>query len=221
MSNTTFLESTEFVDSDSEVIKAYAEKAAEGATTDLEKAVKLYYKVRDGIRYTPYLDFGEKRVYQASSVLQQGWGFCASKASLLAACGRAIGIPSRVGFADVQNHLNTPRLRDLNGGDLMQWHAFTEFFLEGKWVKATPAFNKQLCEKFRVKPLEFDGLEDSIFHPYDADDRKHMEYVKDRGSFADVPYEEIIATYRKNSPKLLNNGLSGDQSGDFGADAQA
>ncbi|MCW9034730.1 MAG: transglutaminase-like domain-containing protein [Rhodospirillales bacterium] len=220
MTEETYLQPASFIDSDSEAIKEYANEAIGDATTDLDKALKLYYKIRDGIHYTPYLDFGKQGVYRASTVLEQGWGFCASKASLLAACGRAVGIPSRIGFADVENHLNTPRLRELNGGDLMQWHAFTEFYLKGKWVKATPAFNKKLCDKFRVKPLEFNGLEDSIFHPYDEDERKHMEYVKDRGSFADVPYEEIIATYKKNSPKLLDNGLSGGQSGDFGDDAQ-
>lgn len=216
MTSSQFLQSAEFINSDAADIRAFAHATAHSAETQTEKAVALYYRVRDGIRYTPYLDFGDPEMYRASSVLRHGYGFCISKASLLAACGRALGIPSRLGFADVTNHLNTPRLREMNGGDLMRWHAFTEFLLQGKWVKATPAFNLELCTRFRVMPLEFNGREDSIFHPFDADERKHMEYVFERGSFADVPFAEIIATYRKYSPKLFGDNAGGD----FGAEAQ-
>jgi len=217
MTDDAFLNSAKFIDSDDQAVIAYAEKAAGDAETDKEKAVRLYYAVRDDIRYTPYLDFAADESYKASSVLENGFGFCTSKASLLAACGRAVGVPSRVGFADVRNHLSTPRLLELNGSDLMRWHAFTEFFIEGKWVKATPAFNKELCDRFRVKPLEFDGEEDSIFHPFDEDDRQHMEYVKERGAFADIPYDEMLATFREHSPKLLGGALDGD----FGSEAEA
>ncbi len=217
-----FLQSADFIDSDAVDVKTFAGKTVRPSQSPLEKAVALYYRVRDGIRYTPYLDFSDPEIYRASSVLRNGYGFCVSKSSLLAACGRAVGIPSRVGFADVNNHLNTPRLREMNGGDLMRWHAFTEFYLDGIWVKSTPAFNLELCTRFRVKPLEFNGKEDSIFHPFDADQRKHMEYVHERGSFADVPFAAIIETFKKYSPKLLDNRAD-DNFGvddDFGADAQ-
>lgn len=210
-----FLQSAEFIDSDAATVRAYAAQAVLPAQSPREQAVALYYRVRDGIRYTPYLDFSDPDVYRASGVLRLGYGFCISKASLLAACGRALGIPTRIGFADVRNHLTTPRLRAMNGGDLMRWHAFTEFWLDEQWVKATPAFNLELCTRFRVRPLEFDGREDSIFHPFDADQRQHMEYVNDHGSFADVPFAEILATYREHCPGLL----AGNDGGDFGAEA--
>jgi transglutaminase-like putative cysteine protease len=214
--NPLFLQSAEFIDSDNVRIISFAEETVRVSQSQLEKAVALYYRIRDGIRYTPYLDYGAPEMYRASCVLSNGYGFCISKASLLAACGRALGIPSRVGFADVKNHLNTPRLRKMNGGDLMRWHAFTEFYLQGKWVKSTPAFNLELCTRFRVKPLEFNGTDDSIFHPFDADQRKHMEYVHERGSFADVPFSAITATYKKYNPGLLGDNTGGD----FGDDAQ-
>jgi hypothetical protein len=91
--------------------------------------------------------------------------------------------------------------------------------LEGKWVKATPAFNVELCQRFRVKPLEFDGREDSIFHPYDAEDRRHMEYVRDRGSHADVPVAEIMQAFREVYPVLYRTGTAarvGDPEERFG-----
>jgi len=214
--DTQFLQSADFIDSDAVNIREFAEETVRDSQSQQEKAIALYYRVRDGIRYTPYLDFSDPEMYRASSVLRNGYGFCISKSSLLAACGRALGVPSRIGFADVNNHLNTPRLREMNGGDLMRWHAFTEFYLHGIWVKSTPAFNQELCTRFRVKPLEFNGRDDSIFHPFDIDQRKHMEYVYERGSFADVPFASITATYKKYSPKLFDSNADGD----FAADAE-
>jgi transglutaminase-like putative cysteine protease len=211
-----YLEPAAFIDSDHPLIQEFARKSLSAGDTALAQAIDLYYRVRDGIRYTPYLDYANPEVYRASSVLQKGFGFCVSKASLLAACGRVLQIPARIGFGDVTNHLNSPRLREINNGDIMRWHAFTEFYLEERWVKATPAFNLELCTRFRIKPLEFDGREDSIFHPYDADERRHMEYLQMRGSFADVPLADILSTWRTYSPKLLGN----DASGDFGAEAE-
>ena len=216
MMDQRYLQPAEFIDSDNPAIQAFAKDSLTVAGAALEQAVDLYYRVRDGIRYTPYIDYADPEMYRASSVLGNGFGFCGSKASLLAACARALKIPARVGFGDVNNHLNSPRLREINNGDIMRWHAFTEIYLAGRWVKATPAFNLELCSRFRVKPLEFNGREDSIFHPYDADQRRHMEYLSMRGSFADVPLNDIVATYRIHSPKLLGNQAAGD----FGAEAE-
>jgi transglutaminase-like putative cysteine protease len=211
-----FLQSAEFIDSANAAVKIFAEQAVRPGQSRRERAVALYYRVRDGIRYTPYLDFGDPDVYRASSVLRNGYGFCISKAALLAACGRALGIPARLGFADVRNHLSTPRLLELNGGDLLRWHAFSELYLDGRWVKATPAFNLELCTRFRVNALEFNGREDSIFHPFDAAGRRHLEYVRERGSFADVPFDEIVASYREHSPQLIGYR----EGGDFDAEAE-
>lgn len=172
----------------------------------MARAVSLYYAVRDGIRYNPFLDFSREETFRASQCIAAGEGFCIGKAALLAACARADGIPARVGFADVKNHLTTPALRERMGTDLFVYHGYTELLLEGKWVKATPAFNVELCRRFRVKPLEFDGREDSIFHPFDEQDRRHMEYLRDRGSHADVPVAEIMRTFREVYPMLYGLG---------------
>ncbi len=196
-----FLSAGRYVDSDHPAVVEFARKHVKGAS-DLERAVSLYYAVRDGIRYNPFLDFSQDTAFRGSKCLETGEGFCIGKAALLAACARAVGIPARVGFADVKNHLTTPRLAERMGTDLFVYHGFTELLLEGKWVKATPAFNLELCRKFRVKPLEFDGRADSIFHPFDADDRRHMEYLRERGSYADVPVAEIQRVFREVYPVL-------------------
>ncbi|HET9734563.1 MAG TPA: transglutaminase family protein [Burkholderiales bacterium] len=201
-----FLSPGRYVDSDHPDVIAFARQHVKG-TTDLERAVSLYYAVRDAIRYNPFLDFTSDASFRGSVCLQTGEGFCIGKAALLAACARAVGIPARVGFADVKNHLTTPRLAERMGGsDLFVYHGYTELWLEGKWVKATPAFNLELCRKFRVKPLEFDGRHDSIFHPFDADERRHMEYLRDRGTHADVPVDEIQRVFREAYPGLYKLG---------------
>jgi transglutaminase-like putative cysteine protease len=168
--------------------------------------VRLYEAVRDGIVYTPYCDFHDADTYRASATLARGSGFCVAKAALLAAAARAAGIPARVGFADVRNHLCTPRLRETMGTDVFYYHGYTELWLDGRWVKATPAFDRGLCERFGVRPLEFDGTADSLFHPYDASGRRHMEYVRDRGPHADVPVADIAAVFDREYPNLVRGG---------------
>lgn len=200
-----FLAPAQYVDSAHPAVVAFSKAHAKG-NTPLERAVALYYAVRDGVRYNPFLDFSLEATYQASACLAAGEGFCVGKAALLAAVARADGIPARVGFADVKNHLTTPALRERMGSDLFIYHGYTELHLEGKWVKATPAFNVELCRRFKVKPLEFDGREDSVFHPFDEEERRHMEYLRDRGSHADVPVAEIMAAFREAYPVLYRMG---------------
>ena len=200
-----YLAAGRYIDSSHPAVLGFSEENVKGET-ERERAVSLYYAVRDKVRYNPFLDFTRTDVFRASAVLEAGQGFCIGKASLLAACARAAGISARVGFADVKNHLTTPRLAETMGSDLFVYHGYTEMRIEGKWVKATPAFNLALCKRFRVKPLEFDGREDSIFHPFDEDERRHMEYLRDRGVYADVPVDEIQQAFRDAYPKFYGLG---------------
>jgi transglutaminase-like putative cysteine protease len=203
-----YLAPTSYIDSDADTVAAFARQAAGDERDDVARAVRLYYAVRDAIVYTPYCDFYAAESFRASGVLAKGSGFCVGKASLLAAAARASGIAARVGFADVRNHLCTPRLRELIGGDVFYYHGYCELHVAGAWVKATPAFDRTLCERFGVRPLEFDGRHDSLFHPYDRAGRRHMEYVRDRGAHADVPVADIVATFERVYPKLVKTGAA-------------
>lgn len=200
---TEFLAPGEWIDSDDPGVQAFAREHARGAD-DREKAVSLYHAIRDDIRYNPFLDFSKSAAFRASEVLALREGFCVGKAALLAACARVVGIPARIGLADVKNHLTTPRLREKMGTDLFVYHGYAELLLDGRWVKATPAFNQALCDRFRVKPLEWDGREDSVFHEFDEDNRRHMEYVRDHGSFADVPVDRIRKAFREVYPDFYD-----------------
>lgn len=196
MNFTQYLQPTEIIDSHQPTISAYAQKITEHTHNQpLDLAVAIYYAVRDDIRYDPYSPFYLPEHYRASRVLQNKRGYCVCKASLLCALGRYLGIPSRVGFATVRNHLATRELLDYIGSDLFVYHGYNEFFLNGKWVKATPAFNKELCHRHHVAPLEFNGHEDSVFQAYNIEDQRFMEYIDDHGVYADIPVETILTAW--------------------------
>jgi transglutaminase-like putative cysteine protease len=204
-----YLRPTWFIDCDTPSIRRRAEEVAAGATSDEERAVRLFYVVRDGIRYDPYSITRNPDDYRASTVFGQRAAYCIPKAVVLTALARAVGVPARLGFADVRNHLASEKLLARLGTDLFVFHGFTEFWLAGRWVKATPAFNIELCERFGVRPLEFDGRGDALFHEYSADGRRHMNYVAERGSFADLPFEKIMSAF---------DALYGDVSAGAGRD---
>ena len=203
--NLATLASTALIDSDAPSVRAFAATHARGST-DRERAVALYLAVRDGFRYDPYRIDLSPHGMTASTVLANGYGWCVPKAALMTAACRAAGIPARMGFADVRNHLSTERMRETMKTDLFIWHGYTDIWLGGQWRKATPAFNIELCERFGLLPLEFDGASDSIYHPFDKSGQRHMEYVQQRGTFDDLPLAQIVADFRT----VYSGWLTGD-----------
>jgi transglutaminase-like putative cysteine protease len=199
-----YLGPTRHVESDAPQIVEFARAAVAGAAEDVEQAVRIYSAVRDRIAYDPYDRFDDGCSFSALRALQRRRGSCIPKAALLVASARALGIAGRLGFADVRNHLASRRLTIANNGDIFRWHCYAELLLGGRWVKATPAFDLALCERGGIVPLGFDGTNDSVFHPFDRSNRRHMEYVLERGSFAGVPVEAILDTWRQHSPGLFD-----------------
>ncbi len=206
-----FLSPARFIDSDSPKVAEFARDAAGDASGEVERALRLFRAVRDEITYDPYVNFADPANFRASGVLAARRGFCVGKAALLAACCRAVGIPARVGYADVRNHMTSPKLDALIKTDVFMWHSYAEIQLSGRWLKSTPAFDLALCERVGLAPLDFDGQSDSLFHPFDRAGRRHMEYLKDRGAFADVPFETMQADFRAYYPALMKEaGIAGD-----------
>ncbi|MBT5754049.1 MAG: transglutaminase family protein [Acidimicrobiaceae bacterium] len=193
-----WLAPTWFIDSDSDEVAEFAATARATAADDndhTDVAVALFYAVRDGFRYDPYVRAEGPEDYRASSVAGTAANWCTPKSVLLTAAARHCGIPARLGFADVRNHLSSEKLAAKMGTDLFIWHGYTEFLLDGTWRKASSAFNIEMCERFGVKALDFDGTTDSLMHPFDEAGARHMEYVNQRGSFNDLPLGEIQADF--------------------------
>ena len=214
--NHKYLHPTYFLDFEHPVVQKFISANTVKEGTKTANAVELYYAVRDKIRYNPYTFSFEKSGFKASAIIESGESWCVPKAIVYAACCRGIGIPARLGYADVRNHLSTERMRRQMKTDVFHWHGYIEVYLQNKWVKATPAFNKSLTDKFRLKPLEFDGISDSIYHPFDLAGNKHMEYLKDRGTYADLPLDEMLSSFSKLYP-YMNTGST---QGDFEADVE-
>jgi len=191
-----YLSPTPIIDSDHPSIRVYAREVLAESVDPIDSAVRLFLAVRDGIRYDPYTPFYLPDHYRASFVLERKRAFCVPKASLLCALGRASGIPSRVGFATVRNHLATKQLINFLGTDLFPYHGYVEFYLDGRWVKATPAFNAELCHRHRVPPLDFNGREDALFQTYNLDNQRFMEYTEDLGTYEEVPVEAIVRAWK-------------------------
>lgn len=211
-----YLTPGEYIDSTHPSVVAFAKKVVGDETDPLKKALLLYKVVRDEIAYDPYLDYTDMGTYRASNVLELGRGFCVGKAALLAAAARAVGIPARTGYADVKNHITSKRLQDLVNTNIFYWHSYTDLKLEGSWVKATPAFDADLCARAGLEPLEFNGRDDSLFQPYDAQGRQRMEYLRQRGTYADVPVDDILGAFKAHYPALIAEGIP---KGDFHAEA--
>lgn len=197
----SYLSPTDIIDSNHMDIVKHAMEVVGGCIDPIERAVRLFYSVRDGIWYDPYYPFYLPEHYRASNILKTGRGFCVCKASLLCALGRTCKIPSRVGFCTVRNHLATKQLIEFMGTDLFVYHGYVEFYLEGKWIKATPAFNSELCERHGTLPLEFDGHQDSMFQSYNLEKKQFMEYMEDHGTYADIPVYTIMRAWENTYGK--------------------
>lgn len=193
-----YLKPTAAIDSDNPSIKERAHNIIRGKRKITDKAKSLFYWVRDEIKYNPFLAMEALENFRASKTLERGQGFCIEKAAILAALARAVGIPARLHFADIRNYLVSDRLLKVMGTNLFSYHGYTELYINGKWVKATPAFDLKMCQKNRIIPVEFDAQNDAILHSHNLDGKLHIEYVKDHGYCEDVPVDEILARWEKD-----------------------
>ncbi len=211
--NAEYLQPTEILDFNHSRVTSFVDRHIKGVTDQIDQAIRLYFAVRDGIRYDPYAIELTVEALRASTTLAKGKGWCVPKGALLAACCRLVGIPAKLGYADVRNHLSTERMRAQMKTDIFEWHGYTAIHLNGKWVKATPAFNIELCERFNLRPLDFDGTCDSIYHPFDLLGNKHMEYLRYRGEYADIPIAEMAKDFPRHflkNPELENYDFDDD-----------
>lgn len=203
-----YLLDTHFFDFKHSAIQSFSDMYVSEGMNEQERAIALYYGVRDKITYNPYTFSPLKEEFKASHCVQQTQSYCVPKAVLLVALARLNNIPARLGLADVKNHLSSPALIRWLQNDEFVMHGYAEMYLNGKWVKSTPAFDAALCKKMGVKPLEFDGVSDSIFHEFNGEGEKAMEYLREHGEFDEVPYELITTSVAKAYPHLVDKYLN-------------
>lgn len=182
-----YLHPTENIDSNHPAIIEKVQSLTENMKDEVEKAVALFYFVRDDIPYNMYA-CAPGASNQASAILQKGEGWCLQKGILLAAMGRAAGIPSRLVLATIRNHKVPPEVLQLLGTDLFFPHTYNQFCLKGKWMKAAATFDSGLCKRIEVPVVEFDGSKDAMLPPRTLDGKPYIEYIEHFGHFADLPW---------------------------------
>jgi transglutaminase-like putative cysteine protease len=187
-----YLNPTPTMDCDNPAIQAQAEQITSGLSDPSMRAKALFYFVRDDIRYNIYSPFHLLEHYRASWVLERKEGYCVQKAVLLSALARAADIPARLGFADLKNHRMPDKLLNERGTNHIVYHSYSVLYVNGKWLKATPAFDRTMCQRQRLSTVEFDALHDAMFPPEDLDGNPFIEYTQDRGFFDDVPLDDVL-----------------------------
>jgi hypothetical protein len=192
-----YLRPTPAINCDHPLIIEKAKALTAGKADGAEQAVSLFYFVRDKIKYNPYVELHELEHYRASRTLERKEGYCIQKSVLLVALARAAGIPARLHHADIRNHLASEKMKQAIGTNIFTYHGYAEMFLDNRWVKATAVFDIDMCQENRIFPVEFDGQHNAIFPSHDLDGKPHIEYVVDRGTYDDLPLDEILSAFDK------------------------
>ncbi|MDY7018775.1 MAG: transglutaminase family protein [Chloroflexota bacterium] len=204
----SYLKPTEAIDSEHEMIQELAEKLTLDCTSEVEKVIKLFYFVRDSIRYNIYMASVFLEDFKASTVLRREKGYCVQKAVLLTALGRAALIPSRLSFAKIKNHRIPAHLMEKMGTNIFPRHGYNQFFLSGKWISAAATFDRELCTKNKLPTVEFDGIHDAILPQTDLDGNPYIEYLEKYSPQADLPLEwiakEIVKFWGPDKRAWLN-----------------
>jgi transglutaminase-like putative cysteine protease len=196
-----------YTDSDHPSVIEYTLKKVEGISDKKAQIIKIYEAVRDEFKYYPYHLILKPHALKAHVMLHKDYGYCVEKSNLFAACMRVLGVPARLCFANVRNHLATEKVESYLKTDLMVFHGYVEIYFEGKWIKATPIFDKALCERLGVAVLDFDCEHDSVFQESDKSGNPFMHYEHDYGCFRDVPFEMFLSELKKHYPHLFEKRI--------------
>ena len=209
MSLEKYLKSTEFFNFNKHRVREKALEIIDGLKNDKEKAVALFYWVRDEIKYNMVAFYMIRGNFKASVTLRRKYGFCVSKAVLLSSFARAVGIPARIHLADIINHKSSQKAIEIMRTKEFLYHGYSEFFLDGKWVKATPVFDSETSIKVGFLPLvEFDGVNDGLLPNNDIDGNLFVEYTRDRGDYAEIPYDDIDRAWHEKYGHVFEEGFS-------------
>ncbi len=213
-----YLQATDYIDYEHPHIQQILEDLDLDGLSDVDKAVKLFYYVRDTISYSAKVSLLDPKIFRASFTLQQPTSFCIPKALALCALSRAVGIPARIHLVDFYNHRLSDKLEEIWGTKVMAGHCYTELHLNGKWIKATPSLDSGTCDRHEFVQVEFDGTSDAIIKEQDRQGRKHAEYIKDHGAYADLPLTKVMEIFDTNYGPLTPERMaqfSGNKSTDF------
>jgi transglutaminase-like putative cysteine protease len=198
-----YLKPTYYLDCNHPVIQKTINQVTAGCQDEIEVMQKLFLFVRDQIPYNMYAVSGNPLYYRSSKVLEMGTGYCMQKAILFTSLGRAAGIPSRLVLAAIRNHLTPPEVVELLGGNIFFPHAYSQFFLAGRWINIAATYDKPLSERMGTAVLEFNGHDDTLLPETDLAGRRFIEYMENFGTFDDLPWQLITEKMPHYYPRGL------------------
>lgn len=198
-----YLAPTYYFDYEHDRIQTMVHEFTSKDLSDQKKTIGLYRKVRDGWMYDPYTVSLSPEKMRASYIAGKPTGHCIEKSVVLIAGLRALNIPARLHLGKVRNHIAVEKLLEKLGSDELTPHGMVNVFLNDEWLKLSPAFNKELCKKFNVEPLEFDGKNSSFLQQYNSSGSRFMEYLEDYGHFADLPVDFIKKNLKEHYGHLV------------------
>lgn len=202
-----YLRATPFIESDHLLIRKKAEEITRGIDHESDKAVGLFNFVRDKCHYNMYATTGNIEAYRASAILASGQGWCVQKAILLAALCRAVEIPCGLLLVSIRNHKSPPEAVELMQTNVFFPHMYNCLHLNGRWLKAAPTFDRDICERTGVSVVEFDGCNDAVLPDKDLKGHPFIEYLDDFGVYVDLPWDFILENSHRVYGELTKHWL--------------
>jgi len=197
-----YVKPTYFADSNSKEIQDSLAEILNGVKTPKEAAIKIYYFVRDEIKFATG-DVGLK----ASQTLKIKKGPSLLKGSLAIAMFRGAGIPARYrlidadekkvkGIVDNVSYFLFPLYRKL-APDHIILHIIPQVYLNDQWLNADPLFDKGFFDGLKNKNVEVLGNVKSIDWDGTTNISPQEYFVKKEiGTFANADRFIINATKR-------------------------
>lgn len=199
-----YLRPTYIIDCEHPAIIDKSRELTRGLEDDIQKATSLFYFVRDKIKYNIYVSKYSTDHFKASNTLARGEGYCVQKAVLLDALARANAIPAALGFARLVNHLLPEKTVSWLGGNILPFHGYSELYIDGKWIRATPSFDLEMSERYGFIPADFNGKNDAWYPSHNREGKPHIEYVHHYGHFYDdLPIQQLWDNVMKFVGKQL------------------
>lgn len=202
LSFSDLLKPTTLFDYESANIQCFLRQTGYNSADSLATAVEaIHDSVRDTIDYgvfnTPlHVDL------KASDVITEGSGFCFHKSILFVACCRKIGVPAVLCSDIVTNHVTDTAMIKLVGGvEFLHW--YTQIFLNGQWIRASPVFNSLLCKLYGIDVLRFDPTGDSI--EQQNRDQSKMHYKGNEQLYPNPSMKDLLNIIACYHPQMVTN----------------
>lgn len=195
------------------IVMKKAKDLSKGAVSDRERLEKFFYYVRDEIKF----GFPSKGdLMKASETIKLGMGQCNTKATLILALCKAVGIPARVHFSLIT--------RDIQRGIFTGWrfkilpkflsHDWVEVKIEGKWRKIDSFINDinmYIVGKQLLREKEWDigysiactSGESSADYNIDEEKFVQMDAITDDHGIYDDPSEYYSSELYQNRPNPI------------------